>query len=86
MLRPAIGALFFALCCLLFSFSVSSLSRFPCCAQIFQQSFIASQASKDKHWLTQSCKDADLEIDEFMEQELGGDSEGSGERCGTGAA
>lgn len=48
-------------------------------AQIFQQSFIASQASKDKHWLTQSCKDADLEIDEFMEQELGGDAEDSGE-------
>jgi len=39
------------------------------------QSFVASQASKDKHWLTQSCKDADLEVDEFMQAELGGGEE-----------
>jgi hypothetical protein len=33
----------------------------PACTalQIFVQSFVASQKSKDKHWLTQSCKDAD---------------------------
>lgn len=36
---------------------------------------MASQASKDKHWLTQSCKDADLEVDEFMQAELGGGEE-----------
>jgi len=36
------------------------------------QSFVASQVSKDKHWLTQSCKDTDLEVDEFMQAELGG--------------
>lgn len=36
------------------------------------QSFVASQASKDKHWLAQSCKDADLEVDEYMQQEFGG--------------
>lgn len=32
---------------------------------------MASQKSKDKHWLTQSCKDADLELDEQMELEMG---------------
>lgn len=36
------------------------------------QSFVASQQSKDKHWLTQSCKDADLELDDHMYQEIVG--------------
>jgi hypothetical protein len=46
---------------------------FPRCPglQIFVQSFVASQKSKDKHWLTQSCKDADLEVDENLAAELG---------------
>jgi hypothetical protein len=39
--------------------------------QIFVQSFVASQKSKDKHWLAQSCKDADLEVDENLAAELG---------------
>ena len=39
------------------------------------ESFIASQKSKDQHWLAQSAKDADLEIDEMMLQDLQGDAE-----------
>lgn len=39
--------------------------------QIFTQSFVASQSSKEKHWLQQNANDADLEIDEFLEQEIG---------------
>lgn len=33
---------------------------------------MASQQSKDKHWLTQSCKDADLELDDHMYNEIVG--------------
>ncbi len=39
--------------------------------KIFTQSFVASQSSKEKHWLTQSAEQADLEIDEFMVNEIG---------------
>ena len=42
--------------------------------QIFVQSFVASQTSKDKHWLAQSAKDADLEVDEQMYAEAVGAS------------
>lgn len=32
---------------------------------------MASQSSKEKHWLQQNANDADLEIDEVLEQEIG---------------
>lgn len=47
------------------------------------QSFVASQKSKDKHWLKQSCKDADLDIDDNLAAELGArDEEDDIGKCG----
>jgi hypothetical protein len=39
--------------------------------QIFVQSFVANQKSKDKHWLQQSSKEADIEVDDSLAEELG---------------
>ncbi len=39
--------------------------------QIFTQSFVASQSSKEKHWLQQNASQADLQMDEYLENELG---------------
>lgn len=39
--------------------------------QIFTQSFVLSQGSKERLWTTQSAEAADLELDEYSQQELG---------------
>jgi ATP-dependent RNA helicase DDX24/MAK5 len=39
--------------------------------KIFTQSFVASQSSKDNHWLQQNADQADLEIDEYLVHEVG---------------
>ena len=40
-------------------------------SQIFTQSFVLSQGSKERLWTTQSAEAADLELDEYSQQELG---------------
>ena len=40
-------------------------------SQIFTQSFVLSQGSKERLWTTQSAEAVDLELDEYSQQELG---------------
>lgn len=47
------------------------LVYFSLVLQIFVQSFVANQKSKDKHWLQQSSKEADIEVDDSLAEELG---------------
>lgn len=39
--------------------------------KIFTQSFVASQSMKEKNWLHQNAKDADLELDDYLLDEVG---------------
>lgn len=43
--------------------------------QIFTQSFVSSQTTKEKFWLQQNAQAADLEIDEPLLQEVGDTSD-----------
>jgi len=46
--------------------------------KIFTQSFVISQKSKEKNWLQQNADDADLELDDYLIEEM--DSKGDAQQ------